>query len=48
VPTIKSVINLAGFMMGVDYWKDGRTVERMGLKGLSVREIRLLAVGGGK
>ena len=48
VPTIKSVINLAGLMMGVDYWKDGRTVERMGLKGLSVREIRLLAVGGGK
>jgi opine dehydrogenase len=48
VPMIKSVVNLAGLMMGVDYWKVGRTVERMGLKGLSVREIRLLAVGGRK
>jgi len=46
VPTIKSIIHLAGAMMGEDYWRTGRTVESMGLAGLSVREIRLLAVGG--
>jgi len=46
VPTIKSIIHLAGVMLGEDFWKTGRTVERMGLKGLGVKEIRLLAVGG--
>ncbi len=47
-PTIKSIIHLAGLMTDQDYWKVGRTVERMGLKGMGVREIRLLAVGGRK
>ena len=46
VPTIKSIIHLASVVMGQDYWKVGRTVESMGLAGLSVRDIRLLAVGG--
>lgn len=46
VPTTKSIIQLADLMLGEDFWKTGRTVERMGLKGLGVKEIRLLAVGG--
>lgn len=46
VPAIKSIIHLAGLMIGVDYWKTGRTVDSMGLAGLSVREIRVRAVGG--
>ena len=46
VPTTKSIIHLAGVIMGKDYWAAGRTVESMGLAGLSVRDIRLLAVGG--
>lgn len=46
VPTIESIIHLASLMTGRDYVKEGRTVESMGLAGLSVREIRLLAVGG--
>lgn len=44
-PVIKSFIQLASVMHGVDYWKQGRTVERLGLKGMSVKEIRFLVVG---
>ena len=45
VPTIKSIIHLASLMTGQDFWKTGRTIERMGLSNMGVREIRLLAVG---
>jgi len=45
-PTINSIIHLASTMRGEDYWKIGRTVERLGLKGMSIKEIRLLAVSG--
>lgn len=46
VPTTKAVIHLASLMMGRDFWKEGRTVESMGLEKLDVREIRLLVVKG--
>lgn len=45
-PTIKAIIHLASLMTGQDFWKIGRTIERMGLAKLSIQEIRLLAVGG--
>jgi len=45
-PTINSIIHLASIMRGDNFWETGRTVERLGLKGLSIREIRLLAVTG--
>jgi len=45
VPTIKAVIHLASLMTGQDFWKTGRTIERMGLSNLSVRDIRMLIVG---
>ncbi len=45
-PTINSIIHLASIMRGEDFWKTGRTVERLGIKGMSIREIRLLAVTG--
>lgn len=45
-PTIKSIIHLASIMRGKDFWKEGRTVEKLGIKGMSVKEIRLLAVAG--
>lgn len=45
-PTIKSIIHLASVALGVDYWEQGRTVEKLGIKGLSVREIRRLALEG--
>lgn len=44
-PMIISVINLASAMHGVDYWAEGRTVERLGIAGMSVRDIRFLVVG---
>ena len=46
VPTIRAMIHLASLIEGRDFWKEGRTVDRLGIKGMSVKEIRLLAVGG--
>lgn len=45
-PTIREIIHLAGLMHGCDYWAVGRTVERLGLKGLSVQDIRHLVLEG--
>jgi opine dehydrogenase len=44
-PTIRSMIHLASAMHGVDYWAEGRTVDRLGIKGMSVKDIRFLVVG---
>jgi opine dehydrogenase len=46
VPTIKTIIHLASILHGCDYMKEGRTVERLGLSGLSVRQIRMLVEEG--
>jgi opine dehydrogenase len=45
-PIIKSIIRLASIMRGTDFWKKGRTVQKLGIKGMSIKEIRLLAVTG--
>ncbi|MFQ6044527.1 MAG: NAD/NADP octopine/nopaline dehydrogenase family protein [Candidatus Poribacteria bacterium] len=45
-PTSKSIIHLANIIHNIDYWAEGRTVDKLGIMGLSVREIRLLAVDG--
>lgn len=45
-PTAKSIIHLANIIHQQDYWEKGRTVDKMGIMGLSVREIRLLVVDG--
>lgn len=45
-PTINYIIHLAGLMNGYDYWAEGRTVEKMGLAGLSHKEIHHLALEG--
>ncbi|MBP7933421.1 MAG: NAD/NADP octopine/nopaline dehydrogenase family protein [Phycisphaerae bacterium] len=44
-PTIRAVIHLACVIHGVDYWAEGRTVQRLGIAGMSVKDIRLLVVG---
>ena len=44
-PAMKSVIYLASIMHGVDYWTNGRTVEKLGIAGMSVKDIRFLVVG---
>lgn len=45
-PTIDSIVQLASAAFGVDYWKEGRTVERLGLKGKTVKGIRTFVAGG--
>jgi len=44
-PSIKSIIHIASAVHQKDYWKEGRTVEKLGIAGFSVKEIRQLAVG---
>ncbi len=48
LPTTRAIIHLASLMTGQDFWKTGRTVERMGLAGKSLREIRSVVAEGGR
>ncbi len=43
-PTIDTMIHLACILHGRNYWQEGRTVEKLGLEGLSVKEIREMVV----
>ena len=45
-PTIENIIHLASLMNKTDYWVEGRTIEKMGLAGLTVAEIGRLALEG--
>ncbi|MBI4976899.1 MAG: NAD/NADP octopine/nopaline dehydrogenase family protein [Spirochaetes bacterium] len=45
-PMIDTVIRLGSLMHGVDYAAEGRNVERLGIAGMSIREIRNMVVGG--
>ncbi len=45
-PTIKSIIHLANIMHNCNYWEKGRTVDKLGLAGLSVKEIIRLVMEG--
>ena len=38
-PIIKSIIDIASIIHKKDYWKEGRTAEKLGLTGLSLKEI---------
>ena len=44
-PVINSLIELASRLNEYDYWKEGRTVEKLGIENLSLKELRLLAIG---
>lgn len=44
-PMIDSTIRLASVLNQTDYWAEGRTVERLGIAKMTLRELRLLAVG---
>lgn len=44
-PYIKSIIQLASVMNQTDYWSEGRTVQSLNIEHLSLRELRLLAIG---
>ncbi|MEP0767288.1 MAG: NAD/NADP octopine/nopaline dehydrogenase family protein [Fimbriimonadia bacterium] len=45
-PTIKAIIHLAGLLHECDYWKVGRTVETMGIAGMSLQQLRRLILEG--
>lgn len=44
-PTIDAIIFLASKLTNCDYWSTGRTVERLGITNMTLRELRLLAIG---
>ena len=39
-PLMKSVVSLAGALKNEDYWKTGRTLDTVGLAGMSIKEIK--------
>ena len=43
--TINSIIKLGSSLNDCDYWSDGRTVENLGISGMTVRDLRLFAIG---
>jgi opine dehydrogenase len=47
-PVMDSVVVLASTLRSEDYWTTGRTLEKMGLKGLTVYEVRELVKNGYK
>jgi opine dehydrogenase len=46
VPTIKAIIHLTSILHERDYWAEGRTVEKLGLAGMNVEQIRRVIVEG--
>lgn len=45
VDLMDSLITLASTMLGCDYRAEGRTVERLGIDGYDLKQVRLLAIG---
>ncbi len=45
-PTTRAIIHLGSILHQCDYWAQGRTVERLGLAGLNLKQIRRLVLEG--
>lgn len=45
-PLMSAVVEICSAMLGQDFWSEGRTVESLGLAGLSVRQIRKVVTDG--
>ena len=45
-PTTRAIVHLASLLHGTDFWESGRTVDTMGLRGLTLRQIRRLVLEG--
>lgn len=45
-PTLSALIHIASMIHSRDFWADGRTVQKLGLAGMSVEDIRMVAVRG--
>jgi len=46
MPTLRSLVHLASLIYSRDFMSEGRTVEKLGLAGKSVKDIRMFAVRG--
>ena len=46
MPTMRAVTHLASQLLGMEFWENGRTVDTMGVRGLSVRELLHLVAEG--
>jgi opine dehydrogenase len=42
---IESIIRIACFIHGTDYWRNGRTLDKLGIQGLSVTELTKYVTG---
>jgi len=45
-PTLSALIHMGSVLHQTNYWKDGRTMDKIGLEGKSVEEIRMMALKG--
>lgn len=45
-PIMSSIIRIASALLQRDFWREGRTVARLGIQGLSVRQVRRLVLEG--
>ena len=45
-PAIDSIIRIAELMTGINFYKEGRNIEKLGLKGLKIKEIHEFAEKG--
>ncbi len=46
-PLMAAVVEVCSAMMGTDFWEEGRTVDDLGIAGMTVRDIRRLVIEGG-
>jgi opine dehydrogenase len=47
-PVIEMIVQLGSILHSTDYWAVGRTVESLGIAGLTVRQIRRMVAGAGR
>jgi len=45
-PTIDAIILMGSVIHNTDYWAEGRTIEKMGLTGMTLKEIRRFIIEG--
>ncbi|MEW6506789.1 MAG: NAD/NADP octopine/nopaline dehydrogenase family protein [Bacteroidota bacterium] len=44
-PTINSIIEFSSILLQTDFWSIGRTVEKLGIQDMTLKDLRLLAIG---
>lgn len=44
-PTIDAIIDFSSILLQTDFWSIGRTVEKLGIQDMSLKDLRLFAIG---